>query len=91
VIQAGHEIARKPEILAYRKTAPATVVLDDRDKVLNKLDQKERLELFMDKWFSTDDGLSIARVYHAFDSTRQFEDLLERHLRKLALEIVGEG
>jgi hypothetical protein len=64
------------------------VVLDDRSKVLDRLDQKERLEQFIRRWFSTEDGLSIARVYHPFNSIDQFEDILERHLRTLALQII---
>jgi hypothetical protein len=88
---AGHEKNRKPEILVYRKTAPVTVEIRDRETVLSALDQKERLEEFIRRWFSTEDGLSIARVYHAFDAEDQFEDIFERHLRKLALEIVEGG
>jgi CheY-like chemotaxis protein len=85
---AGHQENERPEILVYRKTAQAVVALDNRASVLDRLDQKEKLEGFISKWFSTEDGLSIARVYHAFDSVGQFENILERHLRKLALQIV---
>jgi DNA-binding response OmpR family regulator len=85
---SGHEENRRPEILVYRKTSQPTVVLDDRSKVLDRLDQKERLEQFIRRWFSTEDGLSIARVYHPFNSIDQFEDILERHLRTLALQII---
>ena len=88
---AGHEENKRPEILVYRKTAQTMVALDDRVTVLDRLDQKERLEQFILRWFSTEDGLSIARVYHAFDSVEQFEDIFERHLRKLALDIIEEG
>jgi hypothetical protein len=38
----------------------------------------------------TEDGLSITRVYHAFETTDQFEEVLERHLRKLAVQIIEE-
>ena len=85
---AGHEESKRPEILVYRKTAQTTVVLDDRATVLGRLDQKEKLEQFIRQWFSTEDGLSIARVYHAFESVEQFENIFERHIRKLALDII---
>ncbi len=85
---AGHEENKRPDILVYRKTAQTTVVLDDRATVLGRLDQKEKLEQFIRRWFSTEDGLSIARVYHAFESVEQFENIFERHLRKLALDII---
>jgi len=88
---AGHEENKRPEILVYRKTAQTTVVLDNRASVLDRLDQKEKLEQFIQRWFSTEDGLSIARVYHAFESVEQFEDIFERHLRKLALDIIERG
>jgi DNA-binding response OmpR family regulator len=88
---AGHEENKRPEILVYRKTAPTTVILDDRTTVLDRLDQKEKLEQFIRRWFSTEDGLSIARVYHAFDSVEHFEDIFERHLRKLALDIIEQA
>lgn len=87
---AGHEENKRPEILVYRKTAQTTVVLDDRASVLDRLDQMERLGQFIQRWFSTEDGLSIARVYHAFESVEQFEDIFERHLRKLALDIIEQ-
>ncbi len=85
---AGHDENKRPEILVYRKTTQPTVVLDDRSTILDRLDQKERLEQFIRQWFSTEDGMSIARVYHAFESVDQFEDTFEGHLRKLALQIV---
>jgi len=87
---SGHEENQRPEILVYRKTTQPTVVLDDRSTVLDRLDQKERLENFIRQWFSTEDGMSISRVYHAFESVDQFEDILERHLRKLALQVIEQ-
>jgi DNA-binding response OmpR family regulator len=87
---AGHEEKKRPEILVYRRTSQPVVALDDRSRVLDRLDQKEKLEQFIQRWFSTEDGLSIARVYHAFESTDEFEDVLERHLRKLAVQIIEE-
>ena len=49
------------------------------------LDQKELLDAFLRKWFTTSDGVSIAGVYHAFESEDQFTELVEGHLRKLTL------
>jgi DNA-binding response OmpR family regulator len=84
---AGHDATGSPEILAYRKTSEPTVGLSNKDLVLDRLDQNERLDAFMRQWFATEDGLSIARVYHAFETEEQFEELLEQHLRKLALKL----
>jgi len=85
---AGNEKNGRPDILVYRKTAQPTVALDNRSAVLDKLDQKEKLETFIRQWFSTEDGMSISRVYHVFDTLDEFEEILERHLRKLALQVI---
>jgi hypothetical protein len=88
---AGHDAAGKPEILAYRKLAEPMISLRDRERVMDSLDQRDRLDGFIRKWFQTDDGMSIARVYHAFAGEEQFEELFESHLRKLALGLVRDG
>lgn len=86
---AGHDASGSPEILAYRKTCEPTVGLSKKDLVLDRLDQKERLDAFMRQWFTTEDGLSIARVYHAYETEEQLEELMEQHLRKLALKLAA--
>ena len=83
---AGHSEAGKPDILVYRKTADPVVSLTHRDHVLDCLEQKERLEKFLQSWFATSDGQSIARTYHAFESIDQFEGMVFNHLRKLVLK-----
>ena len=82
----GCEKSGRPDILVYRKTCEPTISLTDRKYVLDSLDQKENLESFLRKWFTTKDGKSIARVYHAFDTIDQFEELIYSHLLKLVLK-----
>ena len=80
---AGYEERELPDILVYRKTLEPMVRLSNREAVLNSLDQKEQLEKFIRRWFTTSDGLSIAGVYHAFETEDEFTELVEGHLRKL--------
>lgn len=70
-----------PDVLVYRKTAE-TLTLLDRAVVTERLAQKEALDAFLDRWFRAPDGSFIA-AFHQFQRPAEFEDLLERHLRKL--------
>lgn len=78
----GQKTNCKPDMLVYRKTAVPTVAITSRDSVLSCLAQHEQLLEFIGKWFTGSDG-TIAGVYHAFETTDQFEELLEIHLRKV--------
>ncbi|MEQ8860741.1 MAG: tetratricopeptide repeat protein [Pseudomonadales bacterium] len=79
---AAQRAGGRPEILVYRKTSPATVVLDDEDRLLAEIEQKRALDRFVEKWFSGD-GAAADHAYHRFDTPERFEELLESHLRKL--------
>jgi DNA-binding response OmpR family regulator len=78
----GQKEQGKPDMLVYRKTIEPTVTLTNRDSVLNSLEQLEQLQAFIGKWFTGSDG-TIAGVYHAFETSEQFEEMLEIHLRKV--------
>ena len=69
-----------PDLLVYRKTAPPVAVLDDA--VVHRLAEKRALDAFLDRWFLGTDG-SFTAAFHPFERPAQFEELLERHLRKL--------
>lgn len=86
---ASQQASGRPDILVYRKTAPATVTLDDEDRLLAHIEQKRALDRFVEKWFSGDGPVS-GHAYHRFDGPERFEELLESHLRKL-LEQRAEG
>ncbi len=58
--------------------------LTNRQDILDRLDQKERLEAFIKQWFTSSDGENIAGVFQAFQAADELEDLVENHLRKLA-------
>ncbi|MGK0481932.1 MAG: hypothetical protein ACJAQ3_001910, partial [Planctomycetota bacterium] len=78
----GQKAVGKPEMLVYRKTVEPTVAITSRESVLGCIEQHEQLLEFIGKWFTGSDG-TIAGVYHAFETTEDFEELLEIHLRKV--------
>jgi hypothetical protein len=80
-----------PEILMYRKTAEPTVGLADTNAARERLEQKERLDRFVKKWFAEGDRGSPSRASWTFTDATQFEEMLEDHLRALAARQVDGG
>ena len=83
--QNGH-----PEMLLYRKNGSPTVSLEDKDIVLDRLEQIDRLQSYVDRYFIGDDGSYVA-AFHTFDDDAQFETIIETHLRKLVERILSGG
>jgi WD40 repeat protein len=79
----GHKRNGRPDLLVYRKTADPTVSLKDKAGLLARLDQKERLDGFLTKWFHDAADGSLKAAFHSFETSAGFEELLEAHLRKL--------
>jgi tetratricopeptide (TPR) repeat protein len=73
----------KPDLLVYRKTAPPSVRLDDEKALLERLEQKKKLDNFVDKWFHDKSEGTLVAAFHGFHSPGDFENLIENHLRKL--------
>ena len=80
---AGFRERGKPDLLVYRKTAPPSVRLDDEAELLERLQQKKKLDDFVARWFHDKGEGTLIAAFHAFDSPSDFENLLEGHLRKL--------
>ena len=72
----------RPEILLYRKLGAPSLSLDDRGQVMDRLDQIDLLDAYVNKWFIGEDG-SYVGAFHNFENDEQFEVMLETHLRKL--------
>lgn len=88
-VQAFRETG-KPQLLVYRKTAKTSVHLDDEAALLNRIDQKRKLDRFIANWFhDTEDG-SLKAAFHPFESPSDFEQVLERHLRKIVMRALPE-
>ena len=80
---AGYRESGKPDLLIYRKMSEISIPLTDREEVLGRIEQKERLEQFVRNWFMTDDGESFTGAFHVFNETEQLEEMVLGHLRKL--------
>ena len=76
----------KPDILVYKKMAEPMVGLNDKDVIMSRLEQNERLDDFVRHWFMTEDGESYIGAFHGFQTDEQFEDMISKHLRKLVLK-----
>jgi hypothetical protein len=79
----SYRVRNVPAILMYRKTAVPSVGLDDTRAARERLEQKERLDRFVKKWFSEPDGGNPSRASWTFGDAAQFEDMLKDHLRAL--------
>jgi DNA-binding response OmpR family regulator len=86
----SYDKKKSPDILFYYKTIEPVIAISDRKRVMNALEQKDLLDNFMRKWFTTSDGKSIARVYHGFETIEEFEDLVYKHVKKLVLKKIDQ-
>jgi tetratricopeptide (TPR) repeat protein len=73
----------KPQLLVYKKTATPSVSLDDSDALMDRLDQKKKLDGFVQKWFHNADEGTLKAAFHSFESPSDFEMVMEQHLHRL--------
>lgn len=86
----GFRANGKPQLLVYRKTAKASVQLDDEKALMDRIDQKRKLDGFIANWFHhTEDG-SLKAAFHPFELPSEFEQILERHLRKMVVRALPD-
>jgi tetratricopeptide (TPR) repeat protein len=86
----GFRANGKPQLLVYRKMAKASVQLDDEKALMDRIGQKRKLDTFIANWFHhTEDG-SLKAAFHPFESPSEFEQVLERHLRKMVLRALPD-
>ena len=78
----GFKQQGSPEMLLYRKQGAPTLSLEDREVVLDRLDQIDKLSQYLDRWLIGDDGSYIG-AFHMFETEEQLDTMLEMHLRKL--------
>jgi YD repeat-containing protein len=76
------EKAGRPDILVYRKTAPPLFDVSNREEREQRMAQWDQLADYLNSWFRDPDG-SFKAGFTQFQHLDEFEDLLERHLRKL--------
>ena len=71
-----------PEMLLYRKDGAPEISLADRDIVMDRLEQMDRLQSYVDRFLIGDDGSYVA-AFHMFENADQFDTMIETHMRKL--------
>jgi hypothetical protein len=88
----SHRERNAPEILLYRKAAEPTIGLGDTNAARERLDQKERVDAFLRKWFADPERGNPIAASRSFADATQFEEMLEDHLRALvARRVDGAG
>jgi hypothetical protein len=87
----SHRERNTPEILMYRKTAEPTVGLGDTNLARERLNQKERVDAFLRKWFVDEKRGNPIAASRSFVDAAQFEEMLEDHLRALVVRRVGSA
>ena len=78
----GFKQQGSPDMLLYRKQGAPTLSLEDREIVLDRLDQIDKLSGYLDHWLIGEDGSYIG-AFHMFETEEQLDTMLEMHLRKL--------
>jgi len=84
---AGYRSGGKPEMLLYRKTGTPEISIENRETVLDRLDQLDKLRGYLDRMLMDEDG-AYAAAFHTFDALDQFEFMLETHLQKLVQRLL---
>jgi tetratricopeptide (TPR) repeat protein len=69
-----------PDVLVYRKLADAVTSVADRERYQLAHEQRLAFLNFWDRWFFTSQG-QFRAAYNTFDTTDEFEEKLEQHLR----------
>jgi CheY-like chemotaxis protein len=84
----GFQVSGRPQMLMYRKDGAPSVSLAQRDAVLDRLDQMDRVTQYIDRWFTGDDGSFVA-AFHHFSDPGDLEAMVKLHLRKLIAQWVA--
>ena len=84
-LKAYREVG-KPDMLLYRKKANISSDLNDESEVMQKLQQKKLVEEFLRRWFVDESDGTFKAASHVFETSAEFEEMLETHLRSLLRE-----
>ena len=87
----GFRATGEPEMMLYRKEGAPTISLEDKEMVLDRLDQIDKLQNYIGRWLIGEDG-SYVGAFHMFGTEEQFDTMIEMHLRKLIeKKLMGEA
>ncbi len=79
-MQSGGHAESGADVMVYRKTAPVSLPTRRSDEQQEKLQQMEQLTSFMEEWFYNDQS-GFRAAFHEFESTDDFDHVLETHLK----------
>ena len=79
---------RIPDLLVYRKTEDPPINMKDNTSLCT-LEQKNALDIFLNKWFGNPQN-GFEAAFHTFNDLDEFENKLDVHLRKLILNRIPE-
>lgn len=85
----GFHARGHPEMLLYRKGGAPEISLANKAQVLERLDQIDRLQKYVDSKLMAADGSYVA-AFHVFEGAGQFETMVETHVRKLVERILSQ-
>ena len=87
----GFRATGEPEMMLYRKEGAPTISLEDKEMVMDRLDQIDKLQNYIERWLIGEDG-SYVGAFHMFGDEEQFDTMIEMHLRKLIeKKLMGEA
>lgn len=87
----GFRATGEPEMMLYRKEGAPTISLADKEMVMDRLDQIDKLQNYIERWLIGEDG-SYVGAFHMFGTEEQFDTMIEMHLRKLIeKKLMGEA
>jgi hypothetical protein len=78
----GFQETGEPEMMLYRKEGAPSISLENKEMVMGRLDQIDKLQNYINRWLIGDDGSYIG-AFHMFGAEEQFDTMIEMHLRKL--------
>jgi CheY-like chemotaxis protein len=78
----GFRATGEPEMMLYRKEGAPTISLENKEMVMDRLDQIDKLQAYIERWLIGEDGSYIG-AFHMFGAEEQFDTMIEMHLRKL--------
>jgi hypothetical protein len=88
---ASFRARAKPDLLVYKKDAEILTSLTDEAKLEASRTQKRLVDNFFEQWFVEKESGSLLAAFHRFETTVEFESILETHLRKLLILRLGHN
>jgi WD40 repeat protein len=81
---------KTPRLLIYRRDETPLIPAEPREVFEERKRQWDSLQRFIEHWFiDLTDGSTFKAAFRGYRHTAEFEEILEKHLRKTIVEIAG--